>query len=537
MTTTYQTSLEDSDESEDTHTRHKQTVTQTTTTKSDNETLERGQKPVSHVTTKIARPYSRSDDMEHLAHKVGQLQDMFSLMLRQTENGADNGTKPRSVTVNTTDGNPRINTTDFHERQLSNDYSSSTDYNTVAVEAQVHQPSTSTSSSTSKRSRCLKSSVVVPCHSTLYNPEKEKLTSHREPAMENARRAQSKSPESRHRTQRRARFSDNDRISVSKRHNNSSDDESSTESTDGEQRHATDKSHQSKVFTQRQDKSTDNAEQHSTTQKKHRRHSASPDSERSRSPHNTRHSSQDYTSGNTTRHSHRHQPTDTTPTKHRHGRTKTRHKRHSNGFSSSSSDRDEKYPINHSRTANKKEKKYDKTRKSSPSSKKKHRDSSSSPDKGRNKRSPSKDGKSPAKHDKTNSTERRKGNVSSSSDDQSKKPQKQDNDTNTTQRHRKHRHSKHRHHHSSTGSKSPSKNRVSGRHIKLEKYNGTTPVETFITKFKTCSDYMGWTNQDKFIHLINSLTGTAEMVIDGAVEMTFEQLVEKLRRRFGSEEQ
>ena len=48
---------------------------------------------------------------------------------------------------------------------------------------------------------------------------------------------------------------------------------------------------------------------------------------------------------------------------------------------------------------------------------------------------------------------------------------------------------------------------------------------------------MGWTNQDKFIHLTNSLTGTAEMVIDGAVEMTFEQLVEKLRRRFGSEEQ
>ena len=62
-------------------------------------------------------------------------------------------------------------------------------------------------------------------------------------------------------------------------------------------------------------------------------------------------------------------------------------------------------------------------------------------------------------------------------------------------------------------------------------------METFITKFKKCSDYMEWTDQDKFIHLTNSLTGTAEMVIDGSVEMTFEQLVEKLRRRFGSEEQ
>jgi len=71
----------------------------------------------------------------------------------------------------------------------------------------------------------------------------------------------------------------------------------------------------------------------------------------------------------------------------------------------------------------------------------------------------------------------------------------------------------------------------------MEKYNGTTPVETFITKFQKCSDYMGWSDLDKVIHLTNSLTGTAELLIDGSADVTFEQLVEKLRRRFGSEEQ
>ena len=157
----YQTSYEgDSDEFESTQTRHTPAVTVTQHTAHKSETTQNERTS--------AKLHNYSDDVEHLAHKFGQLQDMFSSILRRTGNGNDKGTKPRSVTLDTTDGNPHINTTDFDERQLSNDYSSSTDYNnTVTVEAQVHKPiSTGSADATSNNSRRLKSIVVVPRHST-----------------------------------------------------------------------------------------------------------------------------------------------------------------------------------------------------------------------------------------------------------------------------------------------------------------------------------------------------------------------------------
>ena len=175
----YQTSYEDYDEFESTQTRHTPAVTHQTAHKS--ERTQNGRTS--------AKLHNYSDDIEHLDHKFGQLQDMFSSLLRRTENGNDKGTKPRSVTLDTTDGNPHINTTDFDECQLSNDYSSSTDYNTVAVEAQVHKPiSTGSADATSNNSRRLKSIVVVPRHSTFaYTPEKENLKPHRELSTQTTR--------------------------------------------------------------------------------------------------------------------------------------------------------------------------------------------------------------------------------------------------------------------------------------------------------------------------------------------------------------
>ena len=273
--TDYQTSLEDQDDFRSIQTRHEQLPTQTTTSRSDFDIVEREQTPPSHVTTEVSqavKQHSANGDTEYLARQFGELQQAFSSMLHRSEKDADKGIRnlSRKVTVDTSGKNSHVITSSRNERHLQINYNRNEDCNTVTTYAQVHQPSTSTSSSTSKRSRRLKSSVVVPCHSTLYDPEKEKLTSHREPAMESTRRAQSKSPQSRHQTQRRARFnvSNDDRNSASKRHDNSSDDESSTESTDDEKCHTTGKHHKSKEKSaQRQDKSVINAEQHSTTRK------------------------------------------------------------------------------------------------------------------------------------------------------------------------------------------------------------------------------------------------------------------------------
>ena len=93
---------------------------------------------------------------------------------------------------------------------------------------------------------------------------------------------------------------------------------------------------------------------------------------------------------------------------------------------------------------------------------------------------------------------------------------------------------KHKRRYSSSRSKS---NRSRHNLIKPDKYDGTTCVETFLVKFRSCCEYNGWRSKDKAAHLKASLTGGAGLLLWESEDATYEQMVEKLRRRYGSRDQ
>jgi len=45
--------------------------------------------------------------------------------------------------------------------------------------------------------------------------------------------------------------------------------------------------------------------------------------------------------------------------------------------------------------------------------------------------------------------------------------------------------------------------------MKLSRYDGTTSLETFLAKFTSMADYMGWNESDRYHHLCASLDGVA----------------------------
>ena len=73
--------------------------------------------------------------------------------------------------------------------------------------------------------------------------------------------------------------------------------------------------------------------------------------------------------------------------------------------------------------------------------------------------------------------------------------------------------------------------------IKLEKYDGTSCVEAFITKFKKVAKHNGWTADDKAAHLMTSLNGSASYVLFQNENASYEEILEKLRMRYGSRQQ
>ena len=86
---------------------------------------------------------------------------------------------------------------------------------------------------------------------------------------------------------------------------------------------------------------------------------------------------------------------------------------------------------------------------------------------------------------------------------------------------------------SSTSSKS-------SKWMKPDKFNGSGSVETFLAQFDICADYNGWTDKDKAAHLKCCLTGTAGQLIWDSGQpdaMSYSDLRQKLRRRFGSQDQ
>lgn len=69
--------------------------------------------------------------------------------------------------------------------------------------------------------------------------------------------------------------------------------------------------------------------------------------------------------------------------------------------------------------------------------------------------------------------------------------------------------------------------------MKPDKYDGKTSLETFIYHFENCSTYNCWTKNDKAAHLRWSLSGIAAQLLWGNEDLSYEELLGKLRARFG----
>ena len=72
--------------------------------------------------------------------------------------------------------------------------------------------------------------------------------------------------------------------------------------------------------------------------------------------------------------------------------------------------------------------------------------------------------------------------------------------------------------------------------LRLGSFDGEGNLETFLAKFWHVSQYLKWTERDRFYHLCACLTGDAAQVLwDLPVDATVEFLIEQLRMRFGQE--
>ena len=78
------------------------------------------------------------------------------------------------------------------------------------------------------------------------------------------------------------------------------------------------------------------------------------------------------------------------------------------------------------------------------------------------------------------------------------------------------------------------------RGIKPAKYYGKSCIETFLAQFKICAVHNSWLPKEKLAHLKCAHTDTAVQLIwdsGNPMAITFDELVEKLRRRYGSLDQ
>ena len=96
----------------------------------------------------------------------------------------------------------------------------------------------------------------------------------------------------------------------------------------------------------------------------------------------------------------------------------------------------------------------------------------------------------------------------------------------------------------SEGSVSPHRRRHHKRHrsskkrthrdLKVDKYDGSTCIEAYLIRFESIAEYNGWKEKDKVIHIKAALKGGAENLLWESKGASFEEIVEKLRRRYGS---
>jgi hypothetical protein len=91
----------------------------------------------------------------------------------------------------------------------------------------------------------------------------------------------------------------------------------------------------------------------------------------------------------------------------------------------------------------------------------------------------------------------------------------------------------------STSSSVKRRSRPKRQFIKLDKFDGSGVWKSFIAKFRNCSEYSGWEEEDNLAHLQSCLSGPAEQLLwaEGGNRWNFEGLVQKLEQRYGSEGQ
>ena len=96
---------------------------------------------------------------------------------------------------------------------------------------------------------------------------------------------------------------------------------------------------------------------------------------------------------------------------------------------------------------------------------------------------------------------------------------------------------RHNHHRKVSSSGERCKGRKKGYtgYMKPDKYEGTTCFETFLTQFSNCAEYNKSSESEKLAYLRWSLKGSAAQMLWGTKDLTYKQLVTRLRSRFGSE--
>ena len=73
-------------------------------------------------------------------------------------------------------------------------------------------------------------------------------------------------------------------------------------------------------------------------------------------------------------------------------------------------------------------------------------------------------------------------------------------------------------------------------YIKLEKFDGSTPLKAFFIHLETCAEYNGWEEMDKLAQLKAALRGPAAQVLlgdDGP--LSYNEICAALRQNFGTE--
>ena len=73
--------------------------------------------------------------------------------------------------------------------------------------------------------------------------------------------------------------------------------------------------------------------------------------------------------------------------------------------------------------------------------------------------------------------------------------------------------------------------------IKVDKYDGSSCVEVFLCQFEDIADYNHWTESDKLAHLKAALVGSARYLMAESRGLSYQNMKEKLRRRYSNLEQ